>query len=69
MSNADEQTRRMYATADTGFIAQNVYLYCASEGLGTVVFASIDRERFAQAAELQPEQRIVLAQSVGYPKR
>jgi SagB-type dehydrogenase family enzyme len=69
MGSADEQTRRMYAAADTGFIAQNVYLYCASEGLGTVVFASIDRERFAQAAELQPEQRIVLAKSVGYPKR
>jgi len=69
MGGADEETRRTYAAADTGFIAQNVYLLCASEGLGSVVYASIDRERFAQAAGLRPEQRITLAQSVGYPKR
>jgi len=69
MGSADEETRRTYAAADTGFIAQNVYLLCASEGLGSVVYASIDRERFAQAAGLRPEQRITLAQSVGYPKR
>jgi SagB-type dehydrogenase family enzyme len=69
MSSADEETRRTYAAADTGFIAQNVYLLCASEGLGSIVYASIDRDRFAQAAGLRPEQRITLAQSVGYPKR
>jgi nitroreductase len=69
MGRVDDETRRTYAAADTGFIAQNVYLFCASEGLGTVVFASIDHERFAQAAGLRPEQRITLAQSVGYPKR
>ena len=69
MSSADDETRRTYAAADTGFIAQNVYLLCASEGLGSIVYASIDRERFAQAAGLRPEQRITLAQSVGYPKR
>ena len=69
MGRVDDETRRTYAAADTGFIAQNVYLFCASEGLGTVVFASIDRERFARAAGLRPEQRITLAQSVGYPRR
>jgi len=69
MGSADEETRRTYAAADTGFIAQNVYLFCASAGLGSVVFASIDRARFAQAAGLRAEQRITLAQSVGYPKR
>lgn len=69
MSRADEETRRVFAAADTGFIAQNVYLFCASEGLGSIVFASIDRDRFAQAAGLRPEQRITLAQSVGYPRR
>jgi nitroreductase len=69
MGNADEETRKTFAAADAGFIAQNVYLFCASEGLGTVVFASIDRERFTQAAGLNARQRITLAQSVGYPKR
>jgi len=66
MGGADEQARGAYAAADTGFIAQNVYLFCASEGLATVVFASIDRDRFARAARLAPSQRITLAQSVGY---
>ena len=65
----DETWRRFYAATDSGFIAQNVYLYCASEGLATVVFAAIDRERLAAAMRLAPTQRIVLAQSVGHPKR
>lgn len=68
MDRADDETRRTFAAADTGFIAQNVYLFCASEGLGSVVFASIDREAFARAAGLRPDQRVTLAQSVGYPK-
>lgn len=67
MSGAGDETRTEFAAADAGFIAQNVYLYCASEGLGTVVFASIDRARLARALGLDGAQRIVLAQSVGYP--
>ena len=58
----------MYTAADVGFIAQNVYLYCASEGLVTVVRASIDKPALAKTLKLQPQQRIILAQSVGYPK-
>jgi SagB-type dehydrogenase family enzyme len=69
MGRADEETRRAFAAADAGFIAQNVDLFCASEGPGSVVFASIDRDGFARAAGLRPEQRAVRAQSVGYPKR
>jgi len=67
MSGAGDEARTEFAGADTGFIAQNAYLYCASEGLGTVVFASIDRERLAQALMLHRAQRIVLGQSIGYP--
>jgi nitroreductase len=55
--------------ADTGFISQNVYLFCASEGLATVVRASIDRDALAKELKLKPEQKIILAQSVGYPKK
>ena len=55
--------------ADAGFIAQNVYMYCASEGLATVVRASVDRAALAKAMQLRPDQRIVLAQTVGYPKK
>jgi len=59
--------RDIYVAADTGFIAQNVYLFCASEGLATVVRGSIDRPALAKAMRLRPDQRIILAQTVGYP--
>ena len=61
--------RDMYVAADTGFIAQNVYLFCASEGLATVVRGSIDRPMLAKAMLLRPDQRIMLAQTVGYPRK
>jgi nitroreductase len=54
--------------SDAGFIAQNVYLFCASEGLATVVRAGVDREALTKELKLKPEQVITLAQSVGYPK-
>jgi len=58
----------LYTGADTGFIAQNVYLFCASESLAAVVRGSIDRQAFAKTAKLRPNQKIILAQTVGYPK-
>ena len=57
-----------WSAADTGFISQNVYLFCASEGLNTVVRGMVSRDEFAQKANLRPEQKIVLAQTIGYPK-
>ncbi len=65
----DAEGKELFTWADTGFIAQNVYLYCASEGLATVVRASIDREALGKALKLEATQKIVLAQSVGYPKK
>lgn len=61
----DQQT--LYSAADTGFIAQNVYLFCASAGLATVVRASVDRDALGAALGLSNHQKIILAQSVGYP--
>jgi len=69
MGTAPKEDRELYSAADTGFISQNVYLYCASEGLATVVRGSIDRQELARAMKLRPEQKIILAQSVGYPKK
>jgi len=59
----------LYTAADAGFIAQNVYLFCASEGLATVVRGSVDRAALTKAMKLRPEQKIILAQTVGYPKK
>ena len=69
MGKTSDEDRAMFSAAATGLISQNVYLYCASEGLATVVRASIDRPALAKVMKLQPDQKIVLAQSVGYPKK
>jgi nitroreductase len=57
-----------YSSAAAGFMIQNVYLYCASQGLASVVRASFDGDAMTKELQLRPEQRIVLVQSVGYPK-
>ena len=61
--------KQILVGADTGLISENVYLFCASEGLAAVVRASIDRDALAKELKLRPDQKIILAQSVGYPKK
>jgi len=68
MGDAPEEIKKFYAATDTGFISQNVYLYCASAGLATVVRGLVDREILAKAMGLRPDQAVILAQTVGYPK-
>jgi SagB-type dehydrogenase family enzyme len=67
MTGTQREDKEFYSAADTGFISENVYLFCASEGLATVVRGSIDREALAKAMKLRPDQRIILAQTIGYP--
>jgi nitroreductase len=51
--------------ANTGFMAQNVYLYCASEGLSCVIRAMVPRDKLGPEMGLKPQQVIILAQTVG----
>jgi len=69
MGKAKLADKVFYSAADTGFISQNVYLYCASEGLSTVVRGLVNRTKLAETLGLRADQRIILAQSVGYPKQ
>jgi SagB-type dehydrogenase family enzyme len=68
MTNVRADEREFLAGADAGFIAQNVYLACASLGLGTVVRGLVDRRILARALGLSATQRITLAQTVGLPR-
>jgi SagB-type dehydrogenase family enzyme len=68
MTGASDDDRVLYYSAGAGFISQNVYLFCASEGLGTVVRGLVDRKVLAEALKLPETLRIVLAQTVGYPE-
>jgi SagB-type dehydrogenase family enzyme len=69
MTRGSDEDRALYSAAGAGFISENVYLYCASAGLATVVRGTIDRPALAKTMKLRPDQRILLAQTVGYPAR
>lgn len=60
--------RESYASVAAGAMAQNIYLYCASVGLSTVVRAWFDRQALTQAMGLTPDQQLLLTQTVGWPK-
>ena len=67
MPDLTAEQQLVYGSTDVGFSVQNAYLYCASAGLVTVVRGSVDREALGKALGLGPQQRIILAQCVGWP--
>ena len=52
--------------ADTGFISENLYLFCAAEGMATVIRAMIPKEGLAARLQLSPAQEITLVQTIGW---
>ena len=64
----DPVSRSKTSHINTGFIAQNVYLYSASQGLGCVVRGYMDKEALAAKLSLNENQEIIVAQSVGIIK-
>ncbi len=67
MTDVSTEDRRLYASVDAGFIGQNVYLFCASEGLATVFRGAVDYPKLARAMHLPDQQFVTFAQTVGYP--
>jgi nitroreductase len=65
----DSAMKQALPYATTLGIAENVYLYCASEGLATVVRLMFDKEILGKAMGLRADQMITLEQPVGYPKK
>jgi len=68
LSGVPGEEQHRVASADSGFIGQNVYLYCASEGLACVFRASLDPQQLGRTLKLADTQFITFAQTVGYPK-
>ncbi len=66
MQDISPTDRRLYASVDTGFIGQNVYLYCASEGLASVFRGAVDYKTLDRRMQLGPDQFVTFAQTVGY---
>jgi hypothetical protein len=48
MGKFDEKKRNFYSGTDAGYVSQNIYLYCASEGLATTACGLIDRKLLQQ---------------------
>jgi SagB-type dehydrogenase family enzyme len=64
----DDQSKQIYASADAAFIGENVYLYCSAFDLACVFRASIEKETVAKLMNLKETQKVVSAQTVGFPK-
>ena len=64
----DPAVQRSYYFVDTGMIAANVYLFAAATGLAAW-FHNCEREALARELGLGPKQRVLFAQTVGYPRR
>ena len=68
MTDISPAERRLFASVDSGFIGQNVYLFCASEGLATVFRGAVDYPALERALQLPDQQFVTFAQTVGYPR-
>lgn len=69
VADLDKASNKEVAYLDTGFIGQNVYLFCAStDNLGTVTRWSFKRPDLHDALGLSDNELITLVQAVGYIK-
>jgi len=68
LRGGSQAQKDIFSAAHAGFIGQNVYLFCAAEGLGARFHTSIDRAALKNSLKLRDDQSIVFAQVVGYPK-
>ena len=68
MSDVSPEERRLYASVDAGFIGQNVYLFCASAGLGSVFRGAVDYPKLERLLRLPEGVFVTFAQTVGYPR-
>jgi SagB-type dehydrogenase family enzyme len=66
MGDRTEEVKHWYSAADAAFIAQNVYLFCASEGLASVVRGAVDKIELKNVLKLPEHMHVVMCHSVGY---
>ena len=68
MADVSPEERRLYASVDAAFIGQNVYLFCASEGLASVFRGALDTVALGRTLNLPAGEFVTFAQTVGYAK-
>ncbi len=62
----DEDWR--WAGADSGYVAQNIYLFCAANDMGTVSVGMDDNASLRKVLKLSDKQAFVMHNPVGYLK-
>lgn len=62
----NKEAQRFSAWVDTGYISQNVYLFCAASNLGTAVLSLVNRDKLHQLMHLKEHEKVVLTQVVGH---
>jgi hypothetical protein len=62
-----QSQKEQFSAAHSGFIGQNVYLYCAAEGLAARFHTSVDRTGLPTSLNLRADQAVIFGQVVGYP--
>lgn len=68
ITNGSETEKLTTVYIDAGYVSQNIYLYCTSEGLATGARGYLDKVDLGPKLKLRPAQEIIIAHSVGYPK-
>jgi len=67
MTGATDDLKKFFSAVDLGYISQNVYLWCASEGLATIILGQVDKPKVHEVLKLRPAQQVILSQPVAYP--
>jgi nitroreductase len=67
VANVNKASSRETCYIDTGYLVQNVYLYCASAGIGSVARGSFNAPKLQSDLKLTPDQIVTLVQAVGIP--
>ena len=67
MTGATDDLKKFFSAVDLGYISQNVYLWCASEGLATIILGQVDKPKVHELLKLKPAQQVILSQPVAYP--
>jgi SagB-type dehydrogenase family enzyme len=58
-----------WSYANASAIAENVYLFCASEGLACILRAMLDPAQVAKSFKLRPEEKAILTQTIAQFKK
>jgi SagB-type dehydrogenase family enzyme len=61
------EQKEFYAGIDAGYISQNIYLFCASEKMATVVLGSVNKPEVGKLLKLGDKEKVTVCQPVGYP--